>query len=488
MRRSVIRPGEEGVGAVARPGPAGSRRGPGTADTELLVVGGGAAGVAAARAGARHGLRTVLVQDGPIGGECTFTGCVPSKTLIEAAGQGLAFDAARTRMGDVVQAVAGAEDEAVLSRQGITVVSARARFVGPRTLAAAGRTYRARRVVLATGSAPAVPAVEGLADVGYLTNESVFDVESLPGSLAVVGGGAIGCELAQVFGRFGATVHVVEAGTRLLPEEEPEASAVVAGAFVAAGIGLHLGVRASRVTRRPEGGGMQLALSDGSVLDVDALLVAVGRRPVAETLDPAAGGVDLDERGFVRTDHALRTSAPGVYAAGDVTGRMLFTHAADEMGRLAVRNAFARWHRRRFTTAAVPWVTFCDPEVARVGVTEAAVAGSGARVAHLPLHAVDRALAAARTEGFVKLIAGPRPVLRRVGGGELLGATIVAPRAGEMIHEVALAMRAGVFTGRLAQTVHAYPTWSTAVRQAAAQFFFEVDGRRARPATGSPAR
>jgi pyruvate/2-oxoglutarate dehydrogenase complex dihydrolipoamide dehydrogenase (E3) component len=186
----------------------------------------------------------------------------------------------------------------------------------------------------------------------------------------------------------------------------------------------------------------------------------------------------------VVTDDRLATTAHGVYAAGDVTGRLLFTHAAYEMGRIAAGNALRRWRRpRRYRPHATPWATFTDPEVARVGLTEAQAATvRGARVAHLPLAETDRALAAGRTDGFITLIAGPRPLLRNLGGGRVLGATIVAERAGEMIHEPALAMATGMFTGRLAAATHAYPTWSYAVQLAAAQFFMTIGGRRARPA------
>jgi pyruvate/2-oxoglutarate dehydrogenase complex dihydrolipoamide dehydrogenase (E3) component len=257
---------------------------------------------------------------------------------------------------------------------------------------------------------------------------------------------------------------------------------VVAQALRAAWAQVHLDAKVARASQ--SGPGVSLELADRALVEVQQLLVATGRRPVTQGLDPEAGEVELDARGFVRTDSLLRTSAPGVYAAGDVTGRALLTHAADEMGRLAVHNAFSRLPLRHFDPLVVPQVTVTDPEVARVGLTEAEAAekAGGARVAFLPMSAVDRALAAQRTEGFVKLVAGRRGLLGEVGGGVLLGATVVAPRAGEMVHEVVLAMRTRMFTGRLAQTVHAYPTWSTAVRQAAAQFFFEVDGRRARPA------
>ncbi|MGH8995448.1 MAG: dihydrolipoyl dehydrogenase family protein [Acidimicrobiales bacterium] len=453
-----------------------------TSSCDLLVVGGGAAGIAAARAGVRRGRHTMLVQEGRIGGECTFTGCVPSKTLIEAAAAGLSFTEATARVRAAIEAIAAAEDAEALSAEGVEVVIGRGRLLGHRRIGVGTRTIRARRMVIATGSAPLVPQVPGLAESGYLTNETVFDLAELPASIIVLGGGAIGCELAQAFARLGAEVHLVEAAERLLPQEEPEASTTLEEVFSSEGIILHLRSTATRAERPEEGGPVHLTLADGSEVQADALLVAVGRRPTTDGLDAAEGGIDLDDRGYVKTDRYLATSVPGVYAAGDVTGRMAFTHAADEMGRLAVANAFGRLRRRCFDTAAIPWVTFCDPEVARVGMREPEAAGRGGRVAMVTMAEVDRAVAAGRPEGFVKLIAGPRSVLRWVGGGRLLGATIVAPRAGEMIHEVALAMRTGMFTGRLAQTVHAYPSWSTALRQAAAQFFFEADGRRARSA------
>ncbi len=446
---------------------------------DVAVVGGGAGGLAAARAGARRGLRTVLVSDSALGGDCTFTGCVPSKTLIEAAADGREFGEAVTKMRSVISQIAASEDASVLRKEGVEVVEGRAGFSGPRTLSIEGKSIRAETVVVATGSRPAVPPIQGLDTVGFLTNETVFDLEELPASIAILGGGAIGCELAQAFRRFGSQVHVVEGEARLLPREEPEASAVLAGAFAADGIGVHLGAGVTRVGPAESGAGVCLERSDGSSVCADTLLVAVGRRPNTAGLEAGVGGVELDERGFVRTDRFLATSAPGVYAVGDVTGRLLFTHAADEMGRIAVRNGsskLGRLGRRAFVASSIPWVTFCDPEVARVGLTEAQAVEAGGRVAFVPMSQVDRAIAAGRTEGFVKLIAGPRRLLGDSGGGRVLGATIVAPRAGEMIHEVALAIRTGMFTGRLAQTVHAYPTWSTSLRQAAAKFFVASDG------------
>ncbi|MGH9082676.1 MAG: FAD-dependent oxidoreductase, partial [Acidimicrobiales bacterium] len=310
------------------------------ASYDLVVIGGGAAGLAAARAGRRRGHRTVLVSDSAPGGDCTFTGCVPSKTLIESAALGMSFEEATTRMRTVVAQIAATEDAEVLAGEGIEVIEGRARFVGPRTVAIEDQTIRAKRVVVATGSRPAVPSIPGLPEVDYLTNETVFDLTELPASIAILGGGAIGCELAQAFGCFGSQVQIIEGEDRLLPREEPEAGTVLAGVFSAEGIGLRLGVTVRRVGRSASGTGIAVECSDGSSVVAEALLVTVGRTPGTSGLDAPAGGVELDERGYVRTDRFLATSAARVYAAGDVAGRLLFTHAADEMGRLAVGNAF----------------------------------------------------------------------------------------------------------------------------------------------------
>jgi len=448
---------------------------------DLLVIGGGAAGMAAARTAARLRKRAALVQDGPVGGDCTFTGCVPSKTLIEASHQGLGFEQALARVHATVASIAATETADVLRREGVDVLEGRAVLSAPGAARVGDRQVRAPRTVLAMGAGPMVPDLPGLADGPFLTNDTVWDLRSLPASITVLGGGAIGCELAQALARFGARVVLVEAADRLLAKEEPEASAVVAEVFARDGIDVRTSRTAVRV-RHPRPGQVQVDLDDGTSVDGTALLVAVGRRPSTAGMGLEAAGVRLDERGFVPVDDLLRTSARGTYAAGDVTGRLQLTHAADEMGRTAAINALRRPLRLRFRSAAIPWVTFTAPEVARVGMTEAQAAEHGGRVAFLPMTEVDRAITAGRTDGFIKILAGPRLLSRDLAGGRVLGATIVADRAGEMIHEVALAMRSGAFTGRLAQTVHAYPTWSTGIRSASAQFFFDQQGRSARPA------
>jgi pyruvate/2-oxoglutarate dehydrogenase complex dihydrolipoamide dehydrogenase (E3) component len=406
--------------------------------------------------------------------------------------RGVGFADAMAAVRGAVNTIAATETAEALAREGIKVLRGPAVFTAPREISVAGHALKARSFVIATGSRPAVPPVPGLAETDYLTNETVFGLDELPGRLAVLGGGAVACELAQAFARLSSAVTLIEAAPRLLPAADPAVSDLIAEVFRAEGISVRTGVAATSVARDEKG--VTLVLAPGEQIAADQLLVAAGRQPVTDGLGLAEAGVRLDERGYIVTDRYLATTARGIYAAGDVTGRMPFTHAAFAMGRLAAHNALRRsWvPRGSFSTAAIPWVVFTDPEVAQVGLTEAeaATAHPGARVAWLPMSEADRAVTAGRTEGFVKIIAGRRRVLGSLGGGRVLGATIVAARAGEMIHEPTLAMRAGMFTGRLAQTTHAYPTWSLAIQQTAAQFFGRYGGRiarAARPAApGSP--
>jgi pyruvate/2-oxoglutarate dehydrogenase complex dihydrolipoamide dehydrogenase (E3) component len=455
-----------------------------TMDFDLIVIGGGAAGLGTARAATRSGARTLLVADGPPGGDCTFTGCVPSKTLIESARHHLPFADAMQRVRDVIARIAATENAEALRREGIDVMEGQAEFVHQGQIKVDGRVITANRYVIATGATAAVPPIDGINTVPYETNETIFNLNQLPETLLVLGGGPVGCELAHAFARLGSRVTLVQGPDRLLPRDEPEASDALATVFVRDGISVLTGTRPVRVAA--DNGRIRLTLDNGNESVADKLLVAVGRRPTTQTLRLERVGVRLDERGQVVTDEHLATTAPGIYAAGDVTGRMLFTHAAFEMGRLAAGNALTRrpWRRRRYRTDTTPWVTFTDPEIAHVGLTEQQAADLHARVAYLPMTEIDRALAADATDGFIKLIAGPRHLTGNLGGGRLLGATIVAQRAGEMIHEPVLALATGMFTGRLAAATHAYPTWSYGVQLAAAQFFMTIGGRTARPARG----
>lgn len=448
-------------------------------DHDLIIVGGGAGGLGAARAARWAGADVVLVSDGPIGGDCTFTGCVPSKTLLAAGRDGLGFGAAMERVTETVERIAATETADVLRAEGIVVEEGRARLTAHDTVAVGDRRITAPRIIVATGSRPLIPPIPGIHEVDMVTNEEIFSWRDAPATLGIIGGGAIGCELAVAFARLGVDVTVFESMPRLLSREEPEASTVVTTALEAAGVTVYPDTSVQRVERRAE---TTVVTTAAGETVFERLLVAVGRAPNSEDLGLEELGVALDDRGHIVTDDRLETDVRGVYGVGDVTGKLPFTHAADEMGRLAAGNALRSGVRGRFRTAWIPWVTFTDPEVARIGMTETEAAAHGGRVAELPMVEMDRAITDDRTEGFIKLIAGPRTLTRNTFGGKMLGATIVAPHAGEMIHEIAVVMRTKAFTGRLAQTVHAYPTWSSGIQKTAGQFFGEIEGRSARPA------
>lgn len=450
-------------------------------DYDLIVLGGGTAGLTAALTARHHGASVALVEREPrIGGDCNFYGCVPSKALIEAAqvahdlgrahadgivGAAPAFDfaAVMRRRGRIVEVIAEDERDERFTSAGIDVIHARARFSDEHTLELDdARGITGRRFVVATGSLPAVPPIEGLADIRFLTNKTVFDLQRLPSRLAVLGSGAIGLELAQAFHRLGSEVTVLELADRLLPQDEPEAGEAISQVLAGEGVDLRVGVNVAAVEER----GDEIVLRlDGEELVCDELLVAAGRKGSVESL-----GLDLElERGYVKIDRRCRTSLPHIYAAGDVTGGYQFTHVAGHEGRVAGTNAAGK--RARLDERVVPWVTFTDPEVAHVGLTEAEARKRHRRVeAHVfPMSHVDRARILERPRGFVKLVTAARPLLGRTGGGVLVGAQIVGPRAGELIQECALAIRTRCFAGRLAQTIHPYPTMSLAVQQAESQ-------------------
>ncbi len=478
---------------------------------DLVILGGGATGLRAARAARAAGKRVALVEAARPGGDCTHYGCVPSKALLEtarrvqAARSGPAygfradvvvdFRAVMERVAAIIAEIEQDESPAELTREGIELVAGWGRFTGPNTLqvragdaaqdGGATHTLTADRFVVASGSKAAIPPIEGLADTPYLDNRTVFDLREQPEHLLVLGGGPIGVELAQAFRRLGSAVTVVEGAPSILGKEEPEARAALSRVLEREGVVLRTGAKVVRVAPGPV-----LHLDDGSQVAGSHLLVAVGRAPSTDGLGLDVAGVRTDERGRIVTDDTLQ-AAPTVWAAGDCTATLQFTHVGDEQGRIAAGNALAgRWSRAtRWSDEVVPWVTFTEPEVAHVGLTEAqalAEHGDGVRVSVVHDRDGDRARTAGETDGFVKLIAAPAGVGgMAVGGmalGKLVGMTVVGPMAGEQIAEGALSMRAGTLVGRLAQTIHAYPTWSLSTRIAAARFFGEFGGERARPA------
>lgn len=464
------------------------RRPPGSPSSfDVAVVGGGTAGLTAALAARHEGARVALVErEGRLGGDCTYYGCVPSKALIDVAQAAadvgelvragvmiaeprLDFAAVLERQRRIVAEVAADEQVDRFSARGIEVIHGEARFVDAHRVLIGTREIRAERFVIATGTAPTTPAIPGLDGVPYLTNRTIFDLEALPERMLVVGAGAIGLELAQAFSRFGSRVTVVEQLEKLLPQHDTEVGALVERSLRREGVELHLGHRVRRASRSSN----EIALAlDGETVLGDVLLVAAGRTAATAGLGLDAIGVETDQ-GFVRVDERCRTSVSHVLAAGDVTGGSNLTHVAAHEGAVAGRNAAGK--RTKRDLRVVPSVVFVDPEVASVGLCEREARerhGSEAvRTATFPMARVDRARIAGHTEGFVKLVTAKRRLLGWVGGGRLVGAQIVGRGAGELIHECALAMRVDAFPGRLAQTIHAYPTLSVGVQQAASRLF-----------------
>ena len=442
---------------------------------DLVIIGAGSAGLTAAGFAVQLGARTALVEKHRIGGDCTWTGCVPSKTLLKAAKvahemrtaslHGLSpvepavdLKQVMARVRAVVADVYQHESPESLRADGIDVFLGGARFRDPHTLAVGETTLTARRVLLATGARPYIPPVEGLDKVDYLTYENVWDLEVLPRHLIVAGGGPIGCEMAQAFRRLGAGVTLVGGTGRLLLNDEPDAAQVMANRFASEGIDLRFNAMIERAWQDQEG---IHVVASGDELLCDALLVAVGRRPNLGDLGLEEAGITYSEHGIQVDDH-LRTGQRHIYAAGDCLGGYQFTHYAGWQAFMAVRNALLPGATKGIADQ-VPWTTFTDPEVAHVGLTETQARdrfGDSVMTCEWPMEHVDRARAEGDTTGFVKLI--------HRQDGTLLGVTIVAGRAGEMINEWTIALDRGLKVGDLASSIHVYPTYSMASMQAAA--------------------
>lgn len=456
--------------------PADWRNPPPAERYDLVVLGAGTAGLVAAAGAAGLGARVALVERGLMGGDCLNHGCVPSKALLASARRAAEarrsgrygvrvreveadFAAIMGRMRQIRAELAVHDSASRFRELGVDVFLGEGRFVGRDAVDVEGARLSFRRALVATGSAPRVPRVPGLAEAGFLTNETVFDLDTRPSRLAVVGGGPVGCELAQAFARFGAAVTIIERLDRLLPNDEPDAAACLAEALAGEGIRILLGHELERVERRDPAAALFVQGPDGPVrVDADAILIAAGRRPTVAGVGLDQAGIEHDLDRGVRVDDRLRTTNPAIYAAGDVAGRHLFTHMADAEARIVLRNALFPG-RRKASALHVPWCTFTDPEVARVGHSTGSAAEAGITVDSFarPLARVDRFVVEGEEAGFAR-------VHVRRGSDEIVGATVVGAHAGEMIGLVALAMKAGAGLATFGDTVFPYPTRSEALR------------------------
>jgi pyruvate/2-oxoglutarate dehydrogenase complex dihydrolipoamide dehydrogenase (E3) component len=445
---------------------------------DLVVIGGGSAGLAAAISGARMGSSVALVEADRLGGDCTWTGCVPSKALVHAAAvvhaatsggflSGKAsFAAVRAHVVRARQRVADFETSGSLRALGIDVVLGTARFTSPSAILVNGTRIEGGCFVICAGASPVVAPIPGLAGSGYLTNETVFELDELPDSLLVVGGGPIGVELAQAFSRLGSRVTLAEALPRLLSVAEPEASEALAKRFRDEEIELLLGQSLDSV--EPDQGRV-VATIGSRRLTVDRVLLAVGRRPHVEGLGLEGIGVAMNGGG-IQVNDRLRTSVPHIFAAGDVTGGAQFTHYAVWQGFAAARNALFPGSTRG-QGMSVPWAIFTDPEIAQVGLTEDQARERDGKVSvhRWPIARVDRAQTMAEPDGFIKVISGGRR--RRV-----LGASIVGVGSAEIANLVAVALEAGMRMGDLSRTLLIYPTLTYGLGQLAGEAGLEVAG------------
>lgn len=457
---------------------------------DLLVIGAGPAGLEAARSAAAAGVRVALIESHHIGGNSLHEGCIPSKTILRSA-QLIAemrnapnfgvdapdeihvdFAAVMDRMRRVRDRILLLDSAARLRAEGIDLYLGHARFVSANAVDVNGTRLPFKRALIATGSHPILPDIEGLAAAGFLTNETVFGLNQLPPSLLVIGGGPLGCELAQAFARFGSHTVICHSEPLFLPKEERDAAQMVSDALARDGVEIYL--NCNIVAVRLEGGRKHVTMvtnGNESTTVVDEILTGIGRRPAVQGMDLEKAGVTYDAKTGIRVDDFLRTRNPRIFAAGDVCLEHAFTNTAEASARIVVRNALFRG-RQRLSVLTVPWCTYTDPQVAHVGlyVRQARAQCIPVKTYTVPMHDVARAITDGEENGFMKIYV-------REGTDRILGATIVGRYAGELINNISLAMLAGLGLRRLARVIHTYPTQGEALRQAAQACVLSLDAR-----------
>jgi pyruvate/2-oxoglutarate dehydrogenase complex dihydrolipoamide dehydrogenase (E3) component len=457
-------------------------------DYDLGILGGGAAGLTAAAGSAQFGAKTILVEKTEkLGGDCLHFGCIPSKTLIRTAGvwslarrakefglpevalPRVSLAAVMARVRSVVDTIQEHDSPERFCKLGAAVRFGEPRFVDDHTVSVDGDRLTARAWIIATGSGPSLPPVEGIADVPYWTNETVFFQQELPERLLILGGGPIGVEMAQAFRRLGSDVTIIEYGDQVLGPEDPDIALILRSRLETEGVKILTGTKAFKAATAGSSVLLRVAPAKGEgepwTIEGDVLLVAAGRKPNVEGLELRAAGVAFSPRG-VPADRRMRTNVPHIYSCGDVNGVFPFTHVAGYEAGIALSNAVLRLPRKADYTK-VPWCTYTDPEVASIGLNEkrAKAAGVEYRTLEAPFREVDRALAEGETEGKIKVLVTP--------SGELLGCQIAGHHAGELIHEWVAAINGGVKLSTLAGAIHAYPTLAEISKKAAGSYYSE---------------
>ncbi|MEZ5427671.1 MAG: FAD-dependent oxidoreductase [Pyrinomonadaceae bacterium] len=448
---------------------------------DLIVIGGGSAGLVAAGGAGILGARVALVEKNKLGGDCLYTGCVPSKTLIRSARfasdarsagdfgfrisdfgfRDDSFASVTDRVQEVIGVIEEHDAPEVFEEMGAEVVFGSPRFVSKNeievTLQNSGekRLLRSKRFCISTGSSPFVPPIEGIEGAGYITNEEIFHLRNLPEKLIVLGGGAIGCEMGQAFQRFGSQVTIIEMQERILSVEDEEVSAFMEEVFRREGVRIMTRTKAVSFSKNGDGKKIvSVEKADGSLgeIEADEILVAVGRRANTDGLGLEKAGVEL-EKGKIKTDEYLRTTNKQIYAAGDVSGRFQFTHTADYEAQIVLNNCFLFWPlMKKADYSVVPWTTFTEPEVARVGLTEKEAVekfGQAVKIYKVPFSHNDRAQAEGAPGGFAKLV---------LKGKRILGVTLVGIHVGELLSEFSVAMKLGLSIEDLNKAIHVYPT------------------------------
>ncbi len=444
---------------------------------DLVVIGGGAGGLVVASVAAQLGLDVVLVnKEEAMGGDCLHYGCVPSKALIKSASVAHSLSHAEhwgltsintvVDMGTVNQTIKNAIDSIQVhdSRErfealGCEVITGEAAFTAASKIGIAGREIEAKRFVIATGSSAFIPPVKGLQNIGFLTNEDMYSLPALPKSMIVLGGGAIGVEMAQAYCRLGTEVSLVELAPRLLPRMDADVSAILNDVLTSEGISTYLNNEAVEVTEK--GTLKQLRLKDGTVLQAETLLVANGRRPVVSSLNLDKAGVNFDQSG-IKVNRKMQTSNRKIYACGDVTGEMPLTHVAELQAGVVIANIVFKMPKK-ISYDVVPSVVYTEPEVAQVGVTvEQCEQLSKGEIYQFDVSQLDRAITDNKRKGIAKILTNK---------GRVIGAHIIAPHAGELIHELALAVQENMKVSKLTSLVHAYPSYSQLNKRLAGQYY-----------------
>ena len=448
----------------------------------LVVIGAGTAGLVTAAGAAGLGAKVALIERHLMGGDCLNVGCVPSKAIIRsgrvaaemkhAARYGVApvkadvdFGAVMRRMREIRASISPHDSANRFKELGVDVFMGEARFTGSDTVDVGGTTLHFKKACIASGARASNPPIEGLAEAGFLTNETVFSLTERPDRLAIIGAGPIGCELAQTFQLLGSHVTLLELSDRIMSREDADASAIVRESMVNDGVEIVTGAKTTRVTRDGAQRTIEVEVSGESrKIVVDEILIGAGRKPNVDGLNLEAANVTYSSQTGVEVNDNLQTTNPNIYAAGDVCMAWKFTHAADFAARIVIQNALFMG-RKKLSSLTMPWCTYTHPEVAHVGLYEHEANDRGIAVDTYtqPFDGVDRALTDGASNGFVK-------VHTKQGTDTILGATLVATNAGDMISEITLAMVNGVGLKGLANTIHPYPTQADAIRKIGDQF------------------